>query len=96
MEWGALPSAVYRSEAPDGRLRRVAVTFVSEDGDVATSVAEVSWRWMQKPATGWTELQRISDWELSAAAQQAFDRAVARAFDVPLRTGVSASRKDVP
>ncbi|MDG4597905.1 MAG: exosortase T, partial [Candidatus Contendobacter sp.] len=42
---GPIPSAVYRSTDPQGRVWRVTVTYVSERGEWTTHVAEAVWRW---------------------------------------------------
>ncbi|MFQ6022203.1 MAG: exosortase T [Acidiferrobacterales bacterium] len=76
-------AAVYRSVAPDGRRWRVSVTFVSDRGEVATSVAEAVWRWLQKPAATWTMVQRIAPWRAPIEALTVWDGAVARAMDLP-------------
>ena len=76
-----IPSAVYRAEAPDGAVYRVAVTYASERGEVVPSIAEVAWRWFQAPTT-WSAVQRITDWEAPAEEQAHFDNVVARALDL--------------
>ncbi len=59
---GGLPTAVYRSTDRSGHVHRVEISFVSERGERATSVAEVAWLWMRAPKTEWTMLERITDW----------------------------------
>jgi len=76
-----LPTAVYRAVAPDGTAYRVAVTYVSETGEMVPSVAEVVWRWLQSPAR-WSAVQRITFWESPSGAQRRFDEVVARALDL--------------
>ncbi|MCB9519682.1 MAG: exosortase T [Myxococcales bacterium] len=80
-----VPSAVYRVRAPDQREYRVAVTFVGSDGAVATSVAEVVWRWLRSPDTEWTGIQRIAPWDLASAEGRLVDLELARTFDLPFR-----------
>ena len=80
---GHLPSAVYRSIAPDGRHWRVAVTFISDRGEYATSVAEAVWHWLQNPGSRWTQLQRVTPWNLPLEQTAAWDRTLARALDLP-------------
>lgn len=82
-EYTRMPTAVYQSVAPDGRVYRIAVTYVSDDGQIATSVSEVVWNWMRRGQGRWTEIQRISLWEEAGWRRRLFDEAVARAFDVP-------------
>lgn len=81
----ALPTAIYRSTDPDGRAWRVNVSYVSDRGEAAASVAEAVWRWMQAPGTRWTSIQRISPWDQDIADTAAWDVAVARSLDLPLR-----------
>lgn len=77
-----LPTAVYRSEDPHGNRWRVAVTFVSDRGEIATSVAEAVWRWLQAPDATWSMVQRIAPWQASAQTLAAWDAAVVRAMDL--------------
>ncbi|WP_169577593.1 exosortase T [Sinimarinibacterium sp. CAU 1509] len=78
-----LPSALYRSVDPDGRVWRVAVSYVSDRGEVAGSVAEAVWRWLQAPGSTWTQLQRVTPWSLDPAARADWDAALLRAYDLP-------------
>ncbi|MDS4056963.1 MAG: hypothetical protein RKP73_00115, partial [Candidatus Contendobacter sp.] len=80
---GPIPSAVYRSTDPQGRVWRVTVTYVSERGEWTTHVAEAAWRWLQAPGTTWRMIQRIAPWELPVEATATFDVAVWRALDLP-------------
>jgi exosortase/archaeosortase family protein len=81
--YGRLPTAVYRSVDPSGRTWRVRVTYVDDRGLVATSVAEVVWRWLDRPGARWTAIERIGPWDAAASEDAAFDEAVARAFELP-------------
>jgi exosortase/archaeosortase family protein len=78
-----LPSAIYRSTDPQGRVWRVTVSYVSERGEWTPHVAEAVWRWLQAPGATWRMIQRIAPWELPAAAVENFDVAVWRALDLP-------------
>ncbi|MFO1424227.1 MAG: exosortase T [Candidatus Competibacteraceae bacterium] len=80
---GPIPSAVYRSTDPQGRVWRVTVTYVSERGEWTTHVAEAVWRWLQAPGTTWRMIERIAPWELPVEATETFDVAVWRALDLP-------------
>lgn len=80
---GPIPSAVYRSTDPQGRVWRVTVSYVSERGEWTTHVAEAVWLWLQAPGTTWRMIQRIAPWELPAATAENFDVAVWRALDLP-------------
>jgi len=81
---GTLPSAIYRSQAPDGAVYRVALTFASDRGQLATSVSEVVWLWMDDRDTRWTAVQRIAPWDRSLEELDRFDVGVAAALDLPL------------
>ncbi len=78
----AVPAALYRSTDPAGRSWRVLVTFVSDRGEAATSVAQAVWRWLHDPAATWTMVERVSPWD-GAPADSAFEAAVIAAFDLP-------------
>ncbi|MEZ5590914.1 MAG: exosortase T [Gammaproteobacteria bacterium] len=82
--YAGLPSALYRSTDPQGRQWRITVSFVSDQGDSAISVAEAVWRWLQNPAARWTQVQRITAWALPESDAQRWDQAVARALELPL------------
>jgi hypothetical protein len=77
-------SAIYRSVAPDGRAWRVAVSFVSDDGAIATSIAETVWRWLKQPRTAWSAIERISPWDAEARDIADFDLAVGQALDLAI------------
>ncbi|MDG4558036.1 MAG: exosortase T [Candidatus Contendobacter sp.] len=80
---GPIPSALYRSTDPQGRVWRISVTYVSERGEWTTHVAEAVWRWLQAPGTTWRMIQRIAPWEWPVEATETFDVAVWRALDLP-------------
>ena len=86
---GPIPSAVYRSTDPQGRVWRVTVTYVSERGEWTTHVAEAVWRWLQAPGTTWRMIERIAPWELPVEATATFDVAVWRALDLPVSQTLS-------
>ena len=77
-----LPTAVYHSQDPDGNRWRVSVTFVSDRGEIATSVAEAVWRWLQAPGATWSMIQRIAPWQVPVQTLAAWDAAVVRAMDL--------------
>lgn len=89
--YAPLPTAVYRSVDPQGQTWRIAVSFISSRGEITTSVAHAVWLWMQHPGTAWTQVQRVTPWDADPARQWAWDRAVARALDLP----VTRDRRDV-
>jgi exosortase/archaeosortase family protein len=78
------PTAVYRAEAPDGQVYRIEVSFVSDDGQTAASIAHAVWIWLQQPQTVWTAIQRITPWDADAADRDRFERGVIAAFDLPV------------
>lgn len=78
----ALPGATYRATAPNGSEWRVVVTYISDSGEVATSVSEAVWRWMQDTDSTWTAIERIHPAHAPLEDAEAFDQAVARAFDL--------------
>jgi len=80
---GPIPSAMYHTTDPQGRVWRVTVTYVSERGEWTTHVAEAVWRWLQAPGTTWRMIQRIAPWDLPVNAMESFDIAVWRALDLP-------------
>ncbi|MCU0807845.1 MAG: exosortase T [Candidatus Contendobacter sp.] len=88
----SIPSAVYRSTDPQGRVWRVTVSYVSERGEWTAHVAEAVWRWLQAPGTTWRMIQRIAPWELPVEAAETFDVAVWRALDLPLPPSLTPSQ----
>lgn len=83
LEHRGIPSALYRATAPDGRVWRVAVTYVSDDGQLAGSVGEAVWRWLRRGGGRWTQVQRAAPWETPPAERARFEAGVARALDLP-------------
>lgn len=78
-------SSVYKSQAPDGQVWRVEVSYFGPDGARAQSPAEVAWRWLRSPGTSWTMIQRITPFELCASQPdvcRTFDRALWRALEL--------------
>ncbi|HIC59964.1 MAG TPA: exosortase T, partial [Rhodospirillales bacterium] len=51
-----LPTAIYKATASDGASYRVAVSFVSSHGHIASNVSEAVWQWMQHPGGIWYTL----------------------------------------
>jgi hypothetical protein len=78
------PTALYRATAPDGQIYRIEVSFVSDDGQTAASVAHAVWIWLHQPQTVWTAIQRITPWDADAADRDRFERGVIAAFDLPV------------
>ncbi len=84
VSWAPYPAAVYRVRDADGQQWRVRVTFIGSDGTVATSVAEVVWRWLRAPSTTWTALQHIAPWGTPDHASDRVARLLAAAFELPV------------
>jgi len=86
---GAIPTVVYRSEAPDGSAWRVEASFVSDSGESASSVSEVVWRWLESPETAWNLVERISPWQACERSPErcaALDSALFAALDFPVES----------
>ena len=82
-----IPTVVYRSRAPDGRVFRVEASFASDAGRTATGVSEVFWRWLERPDVAWNLIERITPWERCERAPgrcAAFDRHLFDALDLPI------------
>ena len=78
-------TSVYRSEDPNGDVWRVEVSYRSSDGTTAISPAEVSWRWIQRPHTSWTMVERITPWracETTPSTCTQFDQRLFQALEV--------------
>ncbi|MFP5307462.1 MAG: exosortase, partial [Gammaproteobacteria bacterium] len=78
-----LPSALYRATDADGRSWRVAVSYVSDGGERAASVAEAVWRWLRAPGSTWTQVQRVAPWDVDAAERAHWEATLRRALDLP-------------
>jgi exosortase/archaeosortase family protein len=79
-----LPTTLLEARDPSGRRWQVAVSFVSDRGQVTHSVAEAVWLWFQAPGSQWTAVQRISPAHTDPTTQLAWDHAVVRALDLPI------------
>ncbi|MFW5967229.1 MAG: exosortase T [Persicimonas sp.] len=78
-----LPGATYLATDPDGDRWRVRVTYVSDTGEVATSISEVVFRWMGQPDSRWRAYQRVYPLWVSLEEVERFDRSVATMFGIP-------------
>lgn len=76
------PSAIFKSIAPDGSVYRIAVSYLDDNGLVATSVSEVVWNWLKNPKSTWTAIERISPWDSDLLEQSYFDEALASYFEL--------------
>ncbi|WP_428669483.1 exosortase T [Roseibium sp.] len=77
-----VPTALYRARAKTGEAWQVAVTFVSDRGDVTHNIAEAIWLWLRMPGTSWTSIQRITPWSLAEHDRTAFEAATLAALDL--------------
>ncbi len=80
IDHGVLPGALYRATDPDGRVWRVRVSYVSDDGRRANSISEAVWYWLSSPHATWTAVERISPWDAPPADDARFDLAVAHSL----------------
>lgn len=81
--YGAMPSAIYKTTDSYGDTYRIAVSFIPSDhSTITTNVSEAIWRWMQKPGSSWTAVQRISLWETPKYDNQKFDNSLIAALDI--------------
>ena len=74
-------TAIYKATAPDGQEWKVAISFISNNGKVATNVSEAVWQWLKKPDQIWYSLQRISPWQSSFQDDRQWDRDVLNAVE---------------
>jgi exosortase/archaeosortase family protein len=89
--FAALPTAIYRATAPDGRRYRIDVSFVSDRGEATTNVATAVWRWLEGRAHTWTAIQRITPERMPQPERSRFDRAVSAALELPLTPAILPS-----
>ena len=80
---GHLPSAVYLAWTED-EAWSVAVSYVSDQGQIANGVAEAIWQWIQKPGATWSSIQRLTPASMPDDLRRTKDRAVLAALDIPL------------
>jgi exosortase/archaeosortase family protein len=66
----------------------VEVSYVSEDGRFAGSIAEVVWTWFRHPGTRWQMIQKIipASFNTTTPPIQAWRTSVTRAFNLPMET----------
>ncbi len=80
--YDGVPSAYYRATGPDGDRWLVAVSYVSQSGQVTPSVGEAIWRWLNGTGGTWSSVQRITPWALDAALRTELDAATIAALDI--------------
>ncbi len=78
----SLPSAIYKVTNSNGKSYRVAVSFISDRGEVTSNISEAIWRWFKQPTSIWSEVQRISPWNLKNIEHTQWDEAVITALDI--------------
>ena len=84
ISYDTAPTAVYKATTPEGQSYRIAVSFISDQGQISSNVSEAVWNWMQNRNTLWSAIQRISPWEQDAAVTLRWDRAVLAAMDIKI------------
>jgi hypothetical protein len=82
ISYDTIPTAVYKATTAEGQSYRIAVSFISDQGHHTSNVSEAVWRWVQKPGSVWSAVQRISPWEQDTATTRQWDRAVLAALDI--------------
>lgn len=82
LRFDPIPSARYRAVAPDGRVYRVDVSFLSDRGEAAASVPEAVWRWLNDRSSVWTAVQRIVPEDVDPRESSAFEAGVIAALDL--------------
>jgi hypothetical protein len=58
------------------------VTYISDSGEVATSISEAVWRWMQDTDSTWTAIERFHPAHAPMEQAESFDENVRNAFDL--------------
>ena len=74
-------TAIYKAIDPDGQEWKVAISFISNDGKIATNVSEAVWQWLKQPGQTWYSLQRISPWGTSFKDDRQWDHNVFNALE---------------
>lgn len=80
--YDGVPSAYYRATGPDGGQWLVAVSYVSQTGQVTPSVGEAIWRWLNGSGGTWSSVQRITPWALNTTLRTQLDAATIAALDI--------------
>lgn len=81
------PTAYYQAVGPDGDRWRVAVSYVSEGGQITPSVGEAIWHWMAGSGGTWSSVQRITPWHLDPQMDAALGAAALASLDIQLIEG---------
>ncbi|MCV6591831.1 MAG: exosortase T [Silicimonas sp.] len=77
-----IATSIYEAKGPDGRVWTVAVSFVSDDGQVTAGVGEAVWSWLSGASRNWQSIQRITPATLSEPHRHSFERAALAALDL--------------
>ncbi len=80
--YDSVPSAYYRAIGPNGHEWLVAVSYVSQNGQVTPSVGEAIWRWLNGSGGTWSSVQRITPWSLDSELRAQLDAATIAALDI--------------
>ena len=82
----ATATTVYRAQAPGANAYNydIYVSFVSDSGQLASSISEVVWHWLFDDRRAWTMVQRIVPVSAGGAHRAAADwhQAIRRAFNL--------------
>ncbi|WP_050604849.1 exosortase T [Ruegeria sp. 6PALISEP08] len=81
------PSAYYQAIGPDGDIWRVAVSYVSQSGQVTPSVGEAIWLWLIGTGGTWSSVQRITPWTLDPGLTAELNAAALVAMDIQKNEG---------
>lgn len=82
-----IDSSREREEGTEGHSRLLDITYISEDGRIATSVAEAIWYWLAAPKTTWRAYLRFHPLDMPPSRRAEFDRQLTQFFVGPSRTG---------
>ncbi len=75
-------ATIYAVRSPAGPRYEVHVTYISDAGRVATSIAEVVWRWLEAPEVRWTMVQRVVPVTVQNDGVHEWHAAINRAFNL--------------
>ncbi|MEM7079290.1 MAG: exosortase T [Pseudomonadota bacterium] len=75
-------SARYRAEHPELGAFAVFVSYRSDSGQLAMSIGEAVWLWLQNPGSRWTMIQRVIPDEMAAPEVETWHAAIRRRFDL--------------
>ena len=76
-----ISTAIYKATSPDGKVWKVAISFIADNGKTATNVSEAVWQWLKQPDQIWYSLQRISPWQTSFEEDRQWDTHILNALE---------------